>query len=244
MSSGKKVYFTSDTHFGHANIIKYCHRPFLSELDKVELSKRGTWHDGSWKGTNASDWKITEEAIMMMDEELINQINSMVMANDILYHLGDFAMPGKHSYFSRCREYRSRIKCNNVILIWGNHDEPSLQDLFSATYDLKKISVDHLAYKIIACHYAMATWDGSHRRNVHLYGHSHSEAEAWLNRIMPGRRSMDVGVDNAFKLLGKFRPFSLDEIVEIFSTRAGHTVDGNRIDPNSPTEERLQAEAS
>ena len=38
-------------------------------------------------------------------------------------------------------------------------------------------------------------------------------AEARLDKIMPCRRSMDVGVDNAYWLLGEWRPFSIDEII-------------------------------
>lgn len=241
-TSSGRLFFTSDTHFGHANIIKYCHRPFLSERDKEELSRIGAWHDGNWKGEGSSNWRMTPEAVEMMDEELLKQINAVVGEKDILYHLGDFAMPARQfNYRDRCRYYRDRIKCRTVYLVWGNHDDRRIRDLFNETYDLKAISPPGMSAKIVLCHYAMAVWDGSHRGNLQLYGHSHSEAEPWLERTMTGRRSMDVGVDNAYKLVGAFRPFSLDEILTRLQKRPGFAFDhhvGKMA--NTPREEELQ----
>lgn len=60
------VWFTSDTHFGHNNIIKYEHeaRPF----------------------------DIIEE----MNEKLIDNWNSVVGKKDTVYHLGDFCFGKQH----------------------------------------------------------------------------------------------------------------------------------------------------
>lgn len=58
-SAEVKIWFTSDTHFGHNNIMKFCQRP----------------------------WKTVEE----MDNALIQNWNSVVGENDIVFHLGDFA---------------------------------------------------------------------------------------------------------------------------------------------------------
>lgn len=234
-----KVFFTSDTHGYHGNIIKYCGRPFLSSADAQALADHGgKWHDGSWKGTRSSNWQITKEAIEMMNDELIKNINDMVGVHDILWHLGDFVFGSKHNYYQNAKQFRNRIKCRNVNLIWGNHDERSIQDLFSYTYDLTDIKVN--GQKIILCHYAMAVWDSSHRGAWQLYGHSHSAAEPWMDKNMVGRRSFDVGIDNAKKVLGAYRPWSFDEIKSIMDKREGFSMD-HHIPKNAqgPREEEL-----
>lgn len=237
-----RLFFTSDTHFGHGNIIKYSKRPFLGPLDKEELERiGGSWHNGDWKGRNSSQWRMSKEAIELMDNSILDEINNIVGENDILWHLGDFAMPGReHNYRYRCQYYRDRIKCKTVNIVWGNHDDRKIRDLFNESYDLKSINSPTGSHKIIMCHYAMAVWDGSHRGNVHLYGHSHSEAEPWLERTMIGRKSVDVGVDNAAKLLGAYRPWTMEEIDKHMASRGGFAFDhhvGKMA--NTPREEEL-----
>lgn len=41
MQSDKKVWFTADTHFGHANVMRYCNRPFKDkyQMDQVMIER-------------------------------------------------------------------------------------------------------------------------------------------------------------------------------------------------------------
>lgn len=193
----KNIFFTSDTHFGHRNIIKYSNRPFPD--------------------------------VEAMDDHLISQINAHVMEDDILWHLGDFSMyshsKGKNgSYYAACKKYRDKIKCQNVNIVWGNHDDDSIQDLFSEACHLKELRLENYPI-IVLCHYAMAIWNKSHRSAIHLYGHSHGMAEPWFNRNMPGRRAIDVGVDNTYKIIGDFRPWSIQELLSHFNNRKGYWFD-------------------
>ena len=79
-----KIWFTSDTHFGHKNIINFCERPF----------------------------KDTDE----MDEFIINNWNSKINKDDIVFHLGDFAFASN----KRWQELICRLN-GKIYLILGNH---------------------------------------------------------------------------------------------------------------------------
>jgi hypothetical protein len=123
-------------------------------------------------------------------------------------------------------KYRNQIKCRTVYLVFGSHDpkhfssgREAIKHLFTGTFDNLSLQMGNHHYFL--SHNACAIWEKRHYGSYHLYGHSHGRAEQWLDSIMPGRFSMDVGVDHASQLLGEYRPFSLAEIENIMLTRSG-----------------------
>ncbi len=170
-----KIFFTSDLHFGHVNIIRYSHRPF--------------------------------DHVQQMDDTLIANLNAVVGAEDTLYFLGDFCMGVEREHWvERCRAYRERIVCRNIVLIWGNHDkrtDPGFTDLFSAAYDLHEMVLGE--QRLVLCHYPLRTWNQSHHGSWHLHGHEHGQlAED------PQSLSFDVGVD-----CWNYRPLSWEQVQEL-----------------------------
>lgn len=150
------------------------------------------------------------------DAALIEQINLTAGRNDTLVIAGDF-----------CREkpgrYRQQIKCRNTFFILGNHDkETKIRAVFGGNvWQYKIVRLPH-GQRVFVCHYCMAAWDQSHYGSYHVYGHWHGAKEAEMDAIWPQRKSMDVSVDNAHRLLGQYRPFSADEVLGALVDRVGH----------------------
>lgn len=172
-----KTWFTSDTHFGHANIIRYCSRPFIQPGDLNEQK----------------DWISKErgrERCEEMDNFLIRRWNETVGPNDIVYHLGDFCM-GRGS---DATSYLARLAFDTLYFVPGNHDKAMNEFLKSPPAavkflgDMPEITIKN--QKIILTHYAMRVWDGSHYGAWNLFGHSHGTLTN-----DPHSLSLDVGVD-------------------------------------------------
>lgn len=217
----KNVWFTSDTHFGHANIALYARRKFCLEPSDLIVAEQ-IWSGERQKGK----WSPSHESINRMDEHLLGVINENVGEDDILWHLGDFCFWKKNA-FRDAAWFRSKIRCRNVYLVAGNHDPEETRGSFDASYEYKETKVQ--SKEVVMSHYAMCFWNRSHYGSWMLYGHAHGSAEGWLEDNMPGRLSMDVGVDNAFRLLGEYRPFSFDDISSIFAARKGFKADKNSL---------------
>ncbi len=94
-----KIFLTSDHHFNHRNIIRYCDRP---------------WNGGR---DDSGEMIVTDEDVERMNEDMISNWNSVVGPNDTVYHLGDFALGDR----KKIPEIRSRLN-GKIRLVLGNHD--------------------------------------------------------------------------------------------------------------------------
>jgi calcineurin-like phosphoesterase family protein len=187
MKREKKIWFTSDTHFGHKNIIKFSNRPFKDEHH--------------------------------MNEELIRLWNSVVHEDDDVYHMGDVSLT--NNGITNNILYRLN---GNIHLITGNHEKSITgnkenRDRFVWIKPYHEMYIDKQF--IVLCHYGMRVWNKSHHGAIHLYGHSHDS----LDKEGVWGKSMDVGVDSAYRILGEYRPFSLREVMNIMDKREIHEID-------------------
>ena len=77
-------------------------------------------------------------------------------------------------------------------------------------------------HNTMLCHYPSAFWDQSHKGSFHLYGHCHGHKEDVLDTAFPGRRSIDVGMDNAKRLFDDFIPFNALWLFNTLIEQPGH----------------------
>jgi calcineurin-like phosphoesterase family protein len=153
--------------------------------------------------------------VHIMDQVIFDHINEIVGLDDTLYILGDFCFKGKKPI-----EYSSRIVCQNVHLIYGNHDRRNdfKDDLqgFSSVQDVKEII--HCNQKIFLSHYPHRSWPASHKGSFHLYGHVHSKLDN--EDRSSNRLTLDVGVDNTINYNKPFgQPWSFKEIQKQFKEK-------------------------
>ncbi len=92
----------------------------------------------------------------------------------------------------------------------GGHTMTRAKELFTSTNDV--LTVKHGKHTFFLSHYSHQVWLGSHRGFIHLFGHSHDSIEGI-------GKSMDVGIDVAKRLLGKYRPFSIEEVINIMDKK-------------------------
>jgi len=175
------------------------------------------WFTADWHCWHKNIMKLTKRPFENMDEMinvLIERWNASVGVNDRGFFLGDFAFCNKNMKQRQVEQILS-VMNGQKFLIKGNHDGKYVYNAsgWADVYDLKRIK--SFGQKIVLCHYAMLTWQGSHKGSWHLHGHSHGSLMS-----MHDAKCLDVGVD-----CWNYYPVNFDTIKSIIDLIGFEPVD-------------------
>lgn len=186
----RNLFFTSDHHFGHANIIKYCQRPFANsqEMD-TEMVRR---------------WNVR-----------VSDLDTVYHLGD--FTLRDYHQAAR--YFSQLNgtiKVLGNVWHHDKRWIQGRFGRAPLKSASDAPVDIiapitvlefRELGKKHHPLALTLCHYPLAEWDRKHHGGWHLHGHSHGKHN-------PHGFIFDAGVDN-----NSFCPISLEDVIDEMEKR-------------------------
>lgn len=138
------IYFTSDTHFHHANIIKYSNRPFA---DKWEMN----------------------EALITNWNSIVQPEDTIYHLGDVSF--GDEKETDK--IFNRLNGDIKLCYGNHDQVIKKNKSLQDRFSEIREYYELKFTMKDGTGNMLVMCHFPMVVWNKSHRGSFMLHGHCH-----------------------------------------------------------------------
>ncbi|WP_372423328.1 metallophosphoesterase family protein [Salinarimonas chemoclinalis] len=135
-------------------------------------------------------------SLELHDAALIALWRETVGADDVVWHLGDFARDGPEG---RAAAILAQLP-GEKHLILGNNDPDSVarDPAWASVRHYAEIEVE--GQRLVLCHYPFRTWRDSGKGVIDLHGHSHG-------RLGPIPRQYDVGVD-----VWDLRPVTLETI--------------------------------
>ena len=197
LEKGQQVFFTSDTHFGHRNILSFCHRPYES-VKEMERALIDNWNK-----------------------------NVSIFDQDIVFHLGDFCwwdsnkeikricsklngkqiylVPGNHDLAKGWREIPDRVTIlDSVVQLW-----------------IRDLETKDLLFKAILSHYPLMTWNKREEGVPNIHGHLHGGLSGGRDggpnpdaNLPLYWNQVDVGVD-----CWQYNLVSLEDLRKRLSTR-------------------------
>ena len=182
-----KIYFTSDLHFGHENVIRFDNRPFetVDEMD-AELVRR--WNAKVDRGDlvyvlGDMIWKTKNDDALNIIKSLNGQIN---------------LIKGNHDRFL------SNAKAKNTLAAVKDYD------------DICVTLEDGTTRRCVLSHYFIPMYNGHRYQGIHLHGHSHFTDEADFE-IDLAEQLNNQGIRNEIYNVGcmywNYEPVTLDEIL-------------------------------
>lgn len=137
------IYFTSDHHFGHKNIIKFSNRPF-SNVDEMDQEMINRWNEKVQPKDEVYHLGDVGLCTPGRLKEILGQLNGKI-----------YLLKGNHE--------KSAMSCRDRFEWVKDYYELKIPDT-DFKYDTQMLALFH---------YSMRVWNASHWGTYHLYGHSH-----------------------------------------------------------------------
>ena len=191
-----KLWFMSDLHYNHENVIKFNRRPF-------ENVKEMNWH---------------------IEQELITKVGPgdiLFDMGDLFWKTDETTMKNVISLASPKEWYKILGNHDN----YNVYRKSYIGTLFTLLSDILEINVDHEGrnYKLTLCHYPMISWNGKARGTLMIHGHCHGNIDNIDTESTDLR--VDVGFDGLLaKKTGSFL-ISFEDILEYMKEKAGGSLD-------------------
>lgn len=189
----QNIFFTSDFHIGHTNILKYDNRPFKN-VEEMHETLIENWNS---KITNDDTvYYLGDLAFNKgkddLDKWFVNQLKGKIYF--IMGNHDKISKIAKLNRFEKIHEYGTEI--------WIKDDEVTNKK--SGGYQ-----------DIIMSHYPILSWNRGHHGSFHLHGHSHqsltknTEFESYYKK-----KVIDIGCNGH-----DYSPLSYNEIKKIMLTK-------------------------
>ncbi|UOP04848.1 phosphoesterase [Conchiformibius kuhniae] len=158
-----KIFFTSDLHFSHANIIKFCptFRPQdVAEMDEYLIRK--------WNETVSPQDTVYNLGDVSFARD-IGRIEAVLRRLNGTHHL----IFGNHDGLLRQHAPRLLAECK-----WDG------LPVLASAQDYLLLDVPEIKQKMVLFHYPIQEWDGCHKGWYHLHGHIHDRTAKLRGRVL------------------------------------------------------------
>jgi calcineurin-like phosphoesterase family protein len=160
------IWFTSDNHFGHENIIKFTNRPFNS-VEEMDAAMVNHWN----AVVEPSDTVYHLGDFCLGDANMARRYFAILNG-----HVKILGNPWHH---------------DRRWLNWDMYTGPDAEDIVEVlppmvVLEFPEYGDDRYPQVLVLCHYPLAEWDRKHYGAWHLHGHSHGHSHG---------KAFDIGVD-------------------------------------------------
>jgi calcineurin-like phosphoesterase family protein len=138
------TYFTSDLHFGHANVIKYSNRPFASV-------------------------QAMDEALIANWNSVVTQHDEVWLLGDVFFHQVDTAK----RILRRLNGSIHLVYGNHDKVIMKDPElQGMFASVTHGIKEIDRV-VDGEKHRLVLCHYPLLSWNRAHHGSLMLFGHAH-----------------------------------------------------------------------